>query len=114
MSSLDLSKLSDAVTKVAGIAQANANLAADIAQAQKDVDALTASLIAATSSPAGAVGLAAVSAALAPAAPAAPVSPSPDAAAPVAPVVAPAPAAAPSAEDISAAISRLNQSQRPQ
>jgi len=62
---LDLSKLSEAVTAVAGIAQENSQLKAEHAQAQKDVDALTASLIAATTSPAGAVGIAAVSAALA-------------------------------------------------
>ena len=63
---LDLSKLSEAVTAVAGIAQENSQLKAEHAQAQKDVDALTASLIAATTSPAGAVGIAAVSAALDP------------------------------------------------
>jgi hypothetical protein len=62
---LDLSKLSEAVTTVAGIAQENSQLKAEHVQAQKDVDALTASLIAATTSPAGAVGIAAVSAALA-------------------------------------------------
>ena len=61
---LDLSKLSEAVTAVAGIAQENSQLKAEQVQAQKDVDALTASLIAATTSPAGAVGIAAVSAAL--------------------------------------------------
>ena len=63
---LDLSKLSEAVTAVAGIAQENSQLKAEHAQAQKDVDALTASLIAATTSPAGAVGIAAVSATLTP------------------------------------------------
>ena len=62
---LNLSKLTEAVTAVAGIAQMHAQLKADVEQAQKDVDTLTASLIAATTDPAGAVGLAAVSEALA-------------------------------------------------
>ena len=63
---LDLSKLSEAVTAIAGIAQENTQLKAEQVQAQKDVDALTASLIAASTSPAGAVGLTAVAAALTP------------------------------------------------
>ncbi|MBR1173907.1 hypothetical protein JQ617_08075 [Bradyrhizobium sp. KB893862 SZCCT0404] len=63
---LDLTRLTDAVTKVAGIAAENASLKKDMNDAQTAVDALTASLIAATTSPAGAVGLAAVSAALDP------------------------------------------------
>jgi hypothetical protein len=63
---LDLSKLSDAVKAVAGVAAENAALKADIAKAQGDVDALTVSLLAATTSPAEAVGVAAVAAALAP------------------------------------------------
>jgi hypothetical protein len=63
---LDLSKLSDAVTKVAGIASENAALKQDMTDAQTAVDTLTASLIAATTSPAGAVGIAAVAAALDP------------------------------------------------
>jgi hypothetical protein len=70
---LDLTKLSEAVTAVAGVAAER-----DYARAERDalledqrasqeaVDALTVSLIAATSSPAGAVGLAAVAAALDP------------------------------------------------
>uniref|UniRef100_E6VL49 M protein type 3 n=1 Tax=Rhodopseudomonas palustris (strain DX-1) TaxID=652103 RepID=E6VL49_RHOPX len=63
---LDLSKLTDAVSKVAGIAAENAQMKQDMTEAQDAVDTLTASLIAATTSPAGAVGLAAVSAALDP------------------------------------------------
>ena len=63
---LDLSKLSEAVTAIAGIAQENSQLKAEQAQAQTEVDALTASLIAASTSPAGAVGIAAVAAALDP------------------------------------------------
>jgi hypothetical protein len=93
---LDLSKLSDAVNKVAGLANqaakhkdaadaANAAAAkhkadhdallAEIKSAQAAVDTLTASLLAATTSPAEAVGIAAVAAALAPVkAPEAPVA----------------------------------------
>lgn len=63
---LDLTKLTDAVSKVAGIAAENAQMRQDMQDAQASVDALAASLIAATTSPAGAVGLAAVSAALDP------------------------------------------------
>lgn len=62
---LDLSKLTDAVTKVAGIAAERDALVADAKASQEAVDTLTASLIAATTSPAGAVGLAAVASALA-------------------------------------------------
>lgn len=70
---LNLSELSKAVTAVAGIAAArdlavterNA-LLDDAVASQAAVDTLTASLIAATTSPAGAVGLAAVAAAVAP------------------------------------------------
>lgn len=63
---LDLTKLTDAVSKVAGIVAENAQMRQDMQDAQASVDALAASLIAATTSPAGAVGLAAVSAALDP------------------------------------------------
>jgi len=63
---LNLTELSKAVAAVAGIAAENAALKADMQEAQADVDALTASLIAASTSPAGAVGLAAVAAALPP------------------------------------------------
>jgi hypothetical protein len=72
---LDLSKLTDAVTKVASLAASVTSLAAEreaavshMAQAQVDVDALTAQLLQATQGPAEAAGIAAVSAALAPAA----------------------------------------------
>lgn len=81
---LDLSKLSDAVTKVASVASAHTALSsecealkaeceayvADHKASQEAIDTLTASLIAATTSPAEAVGLAAVAAAVAPVAPA--------------------------------------------
>ena len=63
---LNLNELQKAITAVAGIAAENAQMKADMTEAQQTVDALTASLIAATTSPAGAVGLAAVSAALDP------------------------------------------------
>lgn len=63
---LDLTKLTDAVSKVAGLASENAQMRQDMAEAQATVDALAASLIAASTSPAGAVGIAAVSAALDP------------------------------------------------
>jgi hypothetical protein len=75
---LDLSKLSDAVNKVAGLAQAHAAVSkahADVSAerdalledhkaSQDAVDALTVSLVAAATSPAEAVGLAAVAAEL--------------------------------------------------
>lgn len=61
---LDLTKLTEAVKAVAGVAAQNARLKQDQADAQVAVDALTASLIAATTSPAEAVGLAAVAAEL--------------------------------------------------
>lgn len=63
---LDLSKLSDAVKSVAGLASENSLLKTEAAQAQHDVDALVASILAATTSPAEAVGVAAVAAALDP------------------------------------------------
>lgn len=61
---IDLSKLTEAVKAVAGIAAERDRAYAAIKSAQADVDALTASLLAAATSPAEAVGLAAVSAAL--------------------------------------------------
>lgn len=61
---IDLSKLTEAVKSVAGIAAERDRAYAAIKSAQADVDALTASLRAAATSPAEAVGLAAVSAAL--------------------------------------------------
>lgn len=61
---IDLSKLTEAVKSVAGIAADRDRAYAAIKSAQADVDALTASLLAAATSPAEAVGLAAVSAAL--------------------------------------------------
>ena len=48
---LDLTKLTEAVSKVAGIAAENAQLKQDMTDGQAAVDALTASLIAATTSP---------------------------------------------------------------
>ena len=76
--SLDLSKLTDAVTKVVALAASHADVSSQVAtvaaerdaafaavtQAQADVDALTAKLLAAAGSPAEAAGLAAVSEAL--------------------------------------------------
>jgi hypothetical protein len=77
---IDLTKLTDAVTKVAGVAQAAANARAEadaikaaLANAQADIDALAAQLIAAVDTPAEAVGLAAVAGALVPVAFVAPV-----------------------------------------
>jgi hypothetical protein len=77
---LDLAKLTDAVTKVASLAQAHADISAkhdallaDHQANQDAIDTLTASLIAATTSPVEAVGLAAVAAAVAPGAPARPI-----------------------------------------
>lgn len=68
---LDLSKLTDAVSKVASLAASVATVAAerdaavaDLAQAQTDVDALTAQLLSAATTPAETAGIAAVSAAL--------------------------------------------------
>ena len=80
---LDLTKLSDAVAKVAALAAAHADVSAtvasvtaerdaalaDLAAAQHDIDDMTDKLIAAATTPAGAVGLAAVAAAVAPAPP---------------------------------------------
>jgi hypothetical protein len=67
---LDLTKLTDAVTKVAGVAQAAAAARAEadavkvsLANAQADIDVLAERLIAAVDTPAEAVGLAAVAAA---------------------------------------------------
>lgn len=62
---LDLTKLSNAVYLVAGIANRASSAEAALVAAQADVDALAASLIAAVDTPAEAVGLAAVAAALA-------------------------------------------------
>jgi hypothetical protein len=80
----------DVTSAVAAANAARDAAVADLAQAQKDVDDLTAKLVAAATTPVEAVGLAAVAAAVAvPAAPAvAPVAPV------VAPVVSPAVAAA--------------------
>jgi hypothetical protein len=75
---LDLSKLADAVAKVADLAKSHADtsalvtaanaerdaLRADIVQAQADVDGLTALLLAAATTPAEAAGLTAVADAL--------------------------------------------------
>lgn len=108
---IDLSKLSEAVKGVAGLAADHAAMKsrhdamlADITQAQKDVDALVAALKGAATSPAGAVGITAVAQALAPqltAAAVAPVAVAPVAAPVVAPaVVAPA-VAAPAAATVS-------------
>jgi hypothetical protein len=73
---LDLSKLSDAVSKVAGLAQSHAHMTAahdamlrDHEAAQAAIDTLAASLIAASTLPAEAVGLAAVAQAVAPISP---------------------------------------------
>jgi hypothetical protein len=99
---LDLSKLSDAVSKVAGIAAQNKILQDEHVQAQLDIDTLTASLIAATTSPAAAVGLAAVASALAPVAFVAPEAP---VAAPVAPV---APVAPLTVDELNARIAAAN------
>jgi hypothetical protein len=68
---LDLSKLTDAVAKVASLAASVATVAAErdaavqaVTKAQADVDALVAQLLSATSTPAEAAGIAAVSTAL--------------------------------------------------
>jgi hypothetical protein len=86
--SLDLSKLQDAITRVASLAAdrdaakaAQAVAEASVASAQADIDALTAQLVAAVNSPAEAVGLIAVAAAL--------VAPAPVVDASVTPAVAP-------------------------
>lgn len=63
---IDLTKLTDAVKAVAGVAAERDRALAAIKSAQADVDTLTASLVAAATSPAGAVGIAAVAAALSP------------------------------------------------
>ncbi|MBW7970966.1 hypothetical protein [Bradyrhizobium sp. BR 10289] len=67
--SIDLSKLSEAVTKVASLAsERDAAIKASkaaIASAQADIDQLADQLLAAVSSPAEAVGIAAVAEALA-------------------------------------------------
>lgn len=90
---LNLDELSKAVVAVAGIASARDSAVAerdalvkDAVASQAAVDTLTASLIAATTSPAEAVGLAAVASALAVPAPAA-VSIDPVNGAPIAPVM---------------------------
>jgi hypothetical protein len=61
---LVLSKLSDAVSKVASVAAEALAARTAIAQAQSEIDALTASLIAAVGTPAEAAGIAAVADAL--------------------------------------------------
>jgi hypothetical protein len=68
---LDLSKLTDAVGKVAALATSHATVVAardaalaDLATAQADVDALVAQLVAAAATPAEAAGLTAVAEAL--------------------------------------------------
>jgi hypothetical protein len=66
---LNLTELSKAVSAVAGVANERNALLEDAKASQEAVDTLTASLIAATTSPAEAVGLAAVAAAVAPDAP---------------------------------------------
>lgn len=63
---LNLTELSKAVTAVAGIAAERNALLEDAKASQDAVDTLTASLLAATTSPAEAVGISAVAAALAP------------------------------------------------
>lgn len=62
---IDLTRLTAAVTAVAGIAAERDRYASAIVAAQADVDALTAALVAAVATPAEAVGVAAVSEALA-------------------------------------------------
>lgn len=100
---LDLSKLHDAIGKVADLAQDHAALQrahgdttvllaqhkAELEQAQKDVDALVEQLVAAATSPAEQVGITAVAAAIlapAPVAPVAPVTPMLPPVSPIAPV----------------------------
>lgn len=61
---IDLSKLTDAVKAVAGIAADRDKAVQAVKDAQAGIDALTSALLAAASSPAEAVGIAAVSAAL--------------------------------------------------
>lgn len=91
--SLDLSKLHDAIGKVADLAKSHADNSAlvaqhkaELAQAQSDVDALVEQLLAAAGSPVEKAGIAAVAQALAvepapgvtviePVAPVAPVAP---------------------------------------
>jgi hypothetical protein len=87
---LDLSKLTDAVAKVASLASSVSSVAAerdaavqDLVSAQADIDQLTATLLAATTTPAESAGIAAVAAALA-------VAPAP-VDVPVAPAVDPVP-----------------------
>jgi hypothetical protein len=63
--SLDLTKLTNAVSLVAGVAKRATDAEAALVAAQADVDALAAGLIAAVDTPAEAVGLAAVAEALA-------------------------------------------------
>lgn len=109
--SLDLSKLTDAIGKVADLAKSHASTSAlvstynaakvaaetALAQAQKDVDTLVAQLLAAATTPAEATGLTAVASALTtPAAPVvAPVTPVAPAVATVVSAVAPAVQVAP-------------------
>lgn len=63
---LNLEELTQAVVAVAGLASELAEMKTDMIEAQRAVDALTASFNAARTSPADAVGLAAVTAALEP------------------------------------------------
>jgi hypothetical protein len=135
---IDLTKLADAVAKVASLANAHAvlndihadakgalaramadydALKAEVTGAQASIDHLVETLLAATTSPAEAVGIVAVAAALsAPAvAPSAPVIPAAPPVAPVIPVATPmppvaptpAPAAAPSALETHSTASAL-------
>lgn len=73
---LDLSKLTDAVTSVAGLAADHAAMVQDLKETQAAIDTLTNSLLAATKTPAEAVGIAAVAAALATPSPVPPAAPS--------------------------------------
>jgi hypothetical protein len=70
---LDLSKLTDAVAKVADLAKSHGDAVAlvaqhqaELSQAQHDIDSLVAQLMDAVSTPAEAHGIAAVAAALSP------------------------------------------------
>lgn len=66
MAKIDLTKLQDAVNKVAGLAAAHAQLADDHKANQEAVDTMTAALLAAVGTPAEAVGVTSVAAALHP------------------------------------------------
>lgn len=106
---IDLTKLTDAVAKVADLAKTatDAKAAADAARAdlvtaQAAVDDLADKLIAAAGTPAEALGLAAVAVALA--APTSAVAP----AMPLSSTVAPALPVAASVDELNAAIARIN------